>query len=143
MPSIMANEMLPYISKLETIQRTLTRNEFNQLIAPIINKTIDKTKLILDEIKSNNYPLDSVVLIGGSSRIPLVQEKLKKILPNGVNILSTGAVDTAVALGAICSILQKPKLVVEEHHCIYCGKKNPDSNKFCQWCGKENYSYQK
>lgn len=108
----------------------LTRNDLEKIISPIIDKTISKTESMLNKIKSAGYEVDTVVLIGGSSRIPLIEKKLEKILP--VKPLKTMNVDVAVAMGTLF-IRQNPKV----GFCIFCGRKLEKNDKFCIIYGKK------
>ena len=153
--SMPCSELLPSIDgSFVYAQRTITRQQLNNLMEPIIDKTIDKTRLIIDEVKAQKLPLDSIILIGGSSRIPLVMEKLKALVGPDVEIRSTGLVDVAVALGALYSLNVPIKdskktepptpptaSTPTKHFCINCGKEIWSNQKFCIHCGKANYSY--
>lgn len=150
--SMPCSELLPSIDgSFVSAQRTLTRQQLNNLMEPLIDKTINKTQLIIDEVKSLKLPLDSVILIGGSSRIPLVTEKLKALVGSDVEIRSTGLVDVAVALGALYSLnvpikdsttpVPPPSPKPTKHFCIYCGCEVWSNQKFCIHCGHPNYSY--
>lgn len=60
------------------IDVTITRREFESMISPLVDRTIN---ICHDAIKYSDYPpemIDIVLLVGGSSQIPLVQEKVKK-----------------------------------------------------------------
>jgi molecular chaperone DnaK (HSP70) len=92
------SEVLPP-PHLNTIELTLHRSDFNQQIAGIIDRTIQKTKLLLTKVQASGYKIDTAVMIGGSSRIPLVFEQLQSILP--VTPRRVMQVDVAVALGAV------------------------------------------
>lgn len=155
-----ADYVAEYIPGIGRVRREMTDAKFHALIEPIIDKTIAKTKALVDEIKAKKLPLDHVILIGGSSRLPLVQEKLQQLVGTNVRVLSTGDMDIAVAVGAMYSVgmsIQTPKTEtkkttttkptpkpapkVTSHYCIYCGKSILSNQKFCINCGKANYSY--
>lgn len=117
-------------------------SEYADIIAPIINRTIAKTKMVIDEIKSQRLPLDIVLLIGGSSRIPLVRQRLEQLLGDASLIRTTGQVDTAVAVGASYYSLNKP--IVKNppsspraRFCFSCGYEFQEPDNFCIKCGKE------
>jgi molecular chaperone DnaK len=84
---------------------TLTREKFNELISPLIDHSIDLTEETLDEVKLAWSDINKILLIGGSTRIPLVQERVKrasgKETEKGVNP------DEAVAVGAAIVAAQK------------------------------------
>lgn len=113
---------------------TLTRDDFDKMVAPVVDKTIRKTDALLKKIKDGNYPLDMAILIGGSSRIPLVYEQLKKILP--VEPSRVMQVDVAVALGAV--MYYSTNHAHKDVYCMYCGKKTNTRSRFCMFCGREN-----
>ena len=57
---------------------TLTRQMMNQIIQPIINQTIQCIKRMLNDIHKMPTEIDKIILVGGSSQIPLVKETLTK-----------------------------------------------------------------
>ncbi|MCR5679148.1 MAG: Hsp70 family protein [Prevotella sp.] len=154
MPQYMFNELLPPLpgKPLQRLQMNITRQEFNDKIAKVIDRTINKTQELLDDISAQNLPLDYAILIGGSSRIPLVAERLQQILGE-VPVRTTGTVDAAVALGASYYSLAKEHVYrcsnenksnnadTEECFCIYCGKKYKKLFRYCMYCGKPNYLF--
>ena len=80
---------LPYITANETgpkhLVKTLTKSKFDQLIETIVNNTVNKAKTALKASGLSVSEIDEILLVGGSTRIPLVQEKLEKefgIKPN-------------------------------------------------------------
>ena len=78
---------------------TLDRNIAKQLFMNDVGRTIDITKRMLSSVKNDGYKVDTVILIGGSSRLPMVKDLLKDILP--VKPLETMHVDVAVAMGSV------------------------------------------
>lgn len=133
-----------YIPGIGRIRRSFTEKDFNRIVEPIIDRTIAKVKVVLDEIKQNNLPLTHAVLIGGSSNLPLVQTKMQSILGNSVKLITTGNYDIAVAVGAMYSVdtvIKPKKEEPKECYCIYCGHKILTSHKVCMFCGKPNFSY--
>lgn len=93
---------LPYITANENgpqhLVMTLTRAKFEQLIDDIIKRTIEPCKTTLEQAKLSTSDIDEVLLVGGSTRIPAVQEAVKKFFgkepSKGVNP------DEVVAIGA-------------------------------------------
>ncbi len=73
---------LPYITANETgpkhLVKTLSRAKFDQLISDIIDNTINKAKSALKSSGLELSEIDDILLVGGSTRIPLVQERLEK-----------------------------------------------------------------
>jgi len=93
---------LPYITAVDGIPKhlviNLTRSKFDQLAEKIIDKTIEKSKSALDKSKLKISDVDEILLVGGSSRIPQVQEKLEKLFGKKPN--KTLNPDTCVSSGA-------------------------------------------
>lgn len=93
---------LPFISQSEEgplhLDVTLTRAKFESLIEDLVNSTLEPVRKAMKDAKLTNKDLDKVILVGGSTRIPCVQELVKKELGQephkGVNP------DEVVAMGA-------------------------------------------
>ncbi len=100
--SASAEISLPYITIKDGtpihLNETLTRAKFEQLAMPIIDKVIACGKEAIKESKITSNDLDGILLVGGSCRIPLVQERLEKEF--GVKLIKNVNLDEAVALGA-------------------------------------------
>jgi molecular chaperone DnaK len=122
------------------VEMELERNEFDHIVEPIIDKTISRTERLLQKVEDAGYTIDTAIMIGGSSRIPVVYDKLKTILP--VDPERVMQVDVAVALGAV--IFNSNIKSVADKYCMYCGggekeQKQSVSNKFCHFCGKKDW----
>lgn len=93
---------LPYITSVDNVPKhlviTLTRSKFEQLAENVVDKTMEKSKSALKASKLKPENIDEVLLVGGSSRIPMVQEKLEKIF--GKKISKVLNPDTCVSSGA-------------------------------------------
>ena len=76
----------------------ITRPVFEGLIASIIGKTIDCCKNALTDAKLNAGQIDSIVMVGGSTRIPAVKEAVASFFGKPVN--DSINPDEVVALGA-------------------------------------------
>lgn len=93
---------LPYITVLDGVPQhlvqTLTRAKFDQLTDALVRRTIEPCKKALEDAGLNASDIDEVLLVGGSTRIPAVQEAVKKFFgkepSKGVNP------DEVVAVGA-------------------------------------------
>ena len=79
----------------------LTRDEFNELIMSKLDVAISLVKSMVTDLNHRNLSIDGVLLIGGSTRIPLVVERLKEVLPD-VKHIHTTKTDTAVVCGSVC-----------------------------------------
>ena len=96
------NINLPYITTTESgpkfLDFDLSRAKFEQLIADLVESTLGPVKQALADAKLSADDIDHILLVGGSTRVPLVQETIKKILKKepdkGINP------DECVALGA-------------------------------------------
>ncbi|MCL1817178.1 MAG: molecular chaperone DnaK [Clostridiales bacterium] len=77
---------------------SLTRAKFDELTADLVEKTLTPTRQALKDSGLTPKEIDRILLVGGSTRIPAVQEEIKKILGKeahkGINP------DECVALGA-------------------------------------------
>jgi molecular chaperone DnaK len=93
---------LPYIMPVDGIPkhlvRSLTKAKFEQLVADLVNRTIDPCKSALKNAGLSVNDIDEIILVGGSTRIPAVQEAVEKFFgkspSKGVNP------DEVVAIGA-------------------------------------------
>ncbi len=93
---------LPYIMPVDGIPkhlvRTLTRSHFEQLTDKLIQATLEPCKIALKEAGMKTSDIDEVILVGGSTRIPAIQEVVEKFFgkkpSKGVNP------DEVVAIGA-------------------------------------------
>lgn len=93
---------LPYITMKDNapihLIKTITKAKFEQLITPIVDKLINCAKKAVKSANIENNDLDGILLVGGSCRIPLVQERLTNEF--GVQLLKSANLDLAVAEGA-------------------------------------------
>lgn len=93
---------LPYITQKDGTPihmiDSLSRAKFEQLIQPIINRLIDCAKKAVEMAKLEPKDLDGVLLIGGSCRVPAVQEALKNAF--GDKLIKSSNMDLAVCEGA-------------------------------------------
>ena len=77
---------------------SITRAQFESLIETLVNKTVAPCEKALKDAKLNPSDINEVILVGGSTRIPIVQEKVKKIFNKEIN--KSVNPDEVVALGA-------------------------------------------
>ena len=93
---------LPYITADATgpkhLDLTLTRAKFNELTADLVEKTMGPVRSALSDSGLSIGEINKVLMVGGSSRIPAVQEAVKKLIGKdpfkGINP------DECVAIGA-------------------------------------------
>ena len=79
-------------------EHEVDRPTFEELIGEYVETTTRLTKEILSQASDRGHEVDTVVLVGGSTRVPLVTRTLKETLP--VSPLGFDRKDIAVALGA-------------------------------------------
>ena len=93
---------IPYIGVKDNtpfhLTATLTKAKFEQMIAPYVDKVINCGKEALKKANINASDLDGILLVGGSCRIPYVQERL--ISEFGTKLIKSANLDLAVAEGA-------------------------------------------
>jgi molecular chaperone DnaK len=93
---------LPYITADSTgpkhLVRNLSRAKFNNMVEDLVKKSLSPCRKALKDAKLTNKDIDEVILVGGSTRIPAVQEAVEKLFgqkpSKGVNP------DEVVAMGA-------------------------------------------
>jgi len=93
---------LPYITATDSgpkhLVRTLSKSKFDQLIDDLVKRTINPCKTAMKAAGLSKSEIDEIILVGGSTRIPAVQDAVEKFFgkkPNkGVNP------DEVVAVGA-------------------------------------------
>ncbi len=93
---------IPYITVVNNVPKhldvTITRAQFENLIMDIVKRTIPPIKQALADAKLTPQDIDRVLLVGGSTRIPLVQRLVKETL--GIEPSKDINPDECVALGA-------------------------------------------
>src|SRR3989441_113089 len=100
---------LPFITADATgpkhLQMKLTRAKFEQLVDDLLQKTVGPTKQALADAGLDPSKIDEVVLVGGSTRIPKVQQIVKELFSKephkGVNPDEVVAVGAAVQAGVL------------------------------------------
>jgi molecular chaperone DnaK len=76
----------------------ITREQFEDLTADLLQRTIDTAELVVDQAKLKMSDLDAIVLVGGSTLMPKVSKALKQL--TGVEPFRELSPHTAVAQGA-------------------------------------------
>lgn len=93
---------LPYITAQDGVPlhfvKTLNRAKFEQMISGLIDKTIGCCKSALKNAKMKTDDIDEVILVGGSTRVPAVQEAVEKFFNKKAN--KSVNPDEVVAIGA-------------------------------------------
>ncbi|MBL9079530.1 MAG: Fe-S protein assembly chaperone HscA [Planctomycetes bacterium] len=81
-----------------TARLTVTRAEFEAAIAPLVQRTLDCVQRAVKDAGLRLPAIDDVVLVGGSTRVPLVRERLRNLVGKAPH--TDVDPDLAVALGA-------------------------------------------
>jgi molecular chaperone DnaK len=100
---------LPFITADQTgpkhLQMRLTRSKFEQLVDDLLQRTIGPTKQALSDAGVEPKQIDEVVLVGGSTRIPRVQQIVKELFSKephkGVNPDEVVAIGAAIQAGVL------------------------------------------
>ena len=93
LPFITANE-----SGAKHLENTLTRAKFNQMTEHLVEKTLAPCRTVLKDAGLNLNEINEVIMVGGSTRIPAIQEAVKKFFKKDLN--QTVNPDQVVAMGA-------------------------------------------
>ncbi len=108
---------LPYIMPVDGVPkhlvRTLSRAKFEQLIDDLVKRTIEPCKSAMKNAGLSNSDIDEIILVGGSTRIPAIQEAVEKFFgkapSKGVNpdeVVSLGAaIQGGVLTGEVKDVL--------------------------------------
>lgn len=108
---------LPFVTATEAgpqhLNYTLTRAKFEQLIDDLAQRTIEPCRKALKDASMSSSDINEVILVGGSTRIPLIQEMVKEFFKKephkGVNpdeVVSMGAaIQGAVLTGEVKDVL--------------------------------------
>ncbi len=103
------NINLPFITVTSDgplhLNMDLTRAKFDQLTADLVNKSIEPMKKAMADAGITNSDLAKVILVGGSTRIPAVQEAVKKVTGKepfkGINPDECVAIGAAIQAGVL------------------------------------------
>ena len=92
------------------LQLSISRAEFEKLIDPLVQRTKGPVERALKDAKLSPSDIDEIILVGGSTRIPKVQELVKKIFDKephkGVNPDEVVAVGAAIQGGVLAGDVQ-------------------------------------
>jgi len=84
---------------------TLTRAKLEQLVMDLVEKTLGPCKQALEDAEKTTTQVDEVILVGGQTRMPLVQEKVKQFFDKephkGVNPDEVVAIGAAIQAGVL------------------------------------------
>ncbi|MEM1217387.1 MAG: molecular chaperone DnaK [Bacteroidota bacterium] len=105
---------LPYITAVEGVPKhlvlKLSRSKFEQLADTLVQRTLEPCRQALKDAGLSNSDIDDVILVGGSTRIPAIQEAVEKFFgrkPNkGVNPDEVVAVGASIQGGVLSGDVQ-------------------------------------
>jgi molecular chaperone DnaK len=93
---------LPYVCQIDSVPQHLVKNltkaKFEQLTADLVDRTIKPCEEILKAANITIDKIDEIILVGGSTRIPIIREKVKEFFKKEPN--KSVNPDEAVAIGA-------------------------------------------
>ena len=100
---------LPYVTATDSgpkhLVTTLTRSNFQQLSDELVKRSMAPVKKALDDAGLSKSDIDEVILVGGSTRIPVIQEEVEKFFgkkpSKGVNPDEVVAVGAAIQGGVL------------------------------------------
>jgi len=115
------NINLPFITATQEgpkhLNIDISRSKFNELTSHLVDKTIEPTKKALADAKLSASDIDKVILVGGSTRIPAVQEAVKNITHKdphkGINPDECVALGAAIQGGVLSGEFGKDILLVD------------------------------
>ncbi|GGE97429.1 Fe-S protein assembly chaperone HscA [Hymenobacter cavernae] len=87
-----------FVAEFAGTRLPLTKAKFNSLIQPLVQRTIDSCRQALTDAKLGPKDLDAVLLVGGSTRVPLVYDTVSEFFQQPAN--NSLNPDEVVALGA-------------------------------------------
>ena len=96
--------ILPNLIDDYCLEKIITRNEFNELSKSLIDRTIEKMNAAMKSINYTEEDIDRVILVGGSTKMPIIRESVKNrikepyIAPNVDEVVARGAALMATSL---------------------------------------------
>ena len=95
----------------------LTRAKLEQLVMDLVEKTLGPCKQALADAKKTSSQIDEVVLVGGQTRMPLVQQKVKQFFGKephkGVNPDEVVAIGAAIQAGVLTGEVERDIVLVD------------------------------
>lgn len=94
--------VVPFVSATENsikhLTFTLTREQFNKIISPYVESTIELLEKTLEDAGLKSSDIDYLLMVGGSSRIPYIKRRLESYL--GIKAENSISPEEVVAMGA-------------------------------------------
>ena len=112
---------LPFITQGDNgplhIEMDLSRSQFESLITDLVDKTIKPLKQALKDAKLDPSEINKILLVGGSTRVPLVQEKIKEVLKKdptkNINPDECVAIGAAIQAGVLSGEIGKDMVLLD------------------------------
>lgn len=138
------SQSVKHTIELENIdfKETIYREDFEKIIKDHIYKTINYCKSVMEKAKLKNTQIEKILLVGGSTRIPLVKELLELELDIPVSqeidpdlaVVSGAAIQAAILEGKEVSSML---LDVASHSlCISCSMTDSEGKEVSNYCSK-------
>ncbi|MGH8876238.1 MAG: Hsp70 family protein [Stackebrandtia sp.] len=111
------------------VEMTLSRGDFDAMIAPLVDKTIVLVREALDRQNQSAEDITDVLLVGGSTLTPKVCEEVEKLFGSGKVRRHVDPMEcVAVGAGILASTLNGVE-------CVSCATVNDESSSECSECG--------
>ncbi len=98
------------------LEKTLTRARFEAMTKDLVDRAIDITKKALEDAKLNPSQIDEIILVGGQTRMPLVQQKVAEFFGKephkGINPDEVVAVGAAIQAAILAGEYQDRDIVL-------------------------------
>jgi len=112
---------IPYVAvvnnELKHLRERITRAKFEELIKPIVEKTLEPCRQAMEDAKLEPEDIDHVVLVGGTTRIPYIRHLVEKFfgkkVERGVDPMECVAFGAAIQAGIISGELQKNVVLLD------------------------------
>lgn len=110
----------------KTTRVELTREKFEELTADLLERCRSLCEIVLSDAKKTWTDIDTILLVGGSTRMPMIREMVKTISGKEINPYEVNP-DEAVAIGAA---IQATLRQLSEHSTTAADIPNPVSDRF-------------
>lgn len=112
---------LPYITVIDNepkhLEIELTRAKLEQLVNPIVEKTVKPCQQALEDAKLKPSNIDHVVLVGGPTRMQIVQKKVEEIFgkkaERGIDPMECVAIGAAIQAGILSGEVEKDIVLLD------------------------------
>ncbi len=119
--TLQTNINLPYITVVDDapkhLELKLTRAKFEEIISPFVDKTENPCKTALKDAKLKPEDIDHIVLVGGTTRIPLVKKKVEEIFgkppKRDVDPMECVAIGAAIQAGILSGEIDKDIVLLD------------------------------